>query len=93
MTDTRTIRLNAIADEIEADGNYTAARSIRAITSERDVLRGLVIALRDGLATGSQGAAWIDAALSWDAEQDERDTAERDHRFDFDSAGNYRRPE
>jgi hypothetical protein len=37
--DTRTERLNFIADEFEYEGNYTRAASVRAVVKERDALQ------------------------------------------------------
>lgn len=42
MPDTRTIRLRRIADDLEEDGWYAKANSIRAVADERDSLRAQV---------------------------------------------------
>ena len=45
MPDTRTIRLNKIAEMLEEEGHYTMANSIFAVTIERDNLRQTLITI------------------------------------------------
>jgi hypothetical protein len=47
--DTRTIRMETIADENHAEGRYTHAFSILAVTKERDALLAQNRALADAL--------------------------------------------